>query len=149
MVEEIEVIYIYELDDKNIYTGNFKEYDPKQGRKPNWVRHVPPSLTGTQVAIWDGAKYFIRETYPVPPIVVPTKISMRQARTVLLNHDLLASTETIIDNIEDVTLKAKVKIDWEYATEIWRNWEWISLVGDELSLTSQDIDNLFIEASTL
>lgn len=145
MAEEM----IYELDEKRVWTGNSKVYNPKKGRKPNWIRAVPPALTGTQVAIWDGTKYFVRDSYPVDPVKVPEKISMRQARTVLFQHGILDLVEVEIVAISDPDLKKQVEIDWEYATDMWRSWEWIPVIAEALGLSQTDIDSLFIEAAQL
>ena len=76
---------------------------------------------------------------------VPQVITMRQARLVLLNANLLDTVETAIANGTDETLK----IEWEYATEVRRDWESLMATATALGMTEIDLDNLFIEGAKL
>lgn len=76
---------------------------------------------------------------------VPTVVSMRQARLALLEADLLSTIETAIQN----GLDEAMKIEWEYATEVRRDWESLIAMATSLGMTDADLDNLFILAGTL
>lgn len=80
---------------------------------------------------------------------VPKSISMRQARLQLLSLGLLDDVETAITNIEDLTVKKTIQIEWEYAKDIERNSPTILLLSQAISLDDKELDNLFIEAAKL
>jgi hypothetical protein len=79
---------------------------------------------------------------PAPPPV--TQITMRQARLQLLSSGLLDDVETLITQADKA-----VQIEWEYATTVQRDSELVVTIGSELGLTEQDIDQMFMSASTL
>lgn len=83
------------------------------------------------------------EEIPVDENNVPTKISPRQARLVLLDKNLLDEVDEI------VKVDRRTQIYWEYATEINRNDPVLNNLGLALNLTSEQLDELFIEASKL
>ena len=80
---------------------------------------------------------------PEPIIIIPQVISMRQARLQLLDVDLLDDVEAI------VTLDRKSQIEWEYASEVYKESPLIESIKGALNLTDVQIDNMFIEASKL
>jgi hypothetical protein len=77
------------------------------------------------------------------PVVIPQSITPRQARLKLLEVGLLDDLEAVI------TTNRAWQIEWEYATEVKRDSPLIDAVASEASLTSDQIDQMFIEASTL
>jgi hypothetical protein len=80
----------------------------------------------------------------IPDITI-TKVTMRQARLALLQSELLTAVETAIVNGTDEAMK----IEWEYATEVRRDWASLIALTTELGLTSLQLDDLFILADTL
>ena len=81
-------------------------------------------------------------TVPPEPITV---VTMRQARLALLQQGLL---QTVTDAIVNGTDEA-MKIEWEYATEVRRDWPSLIALTESLNMTSADLDSLFQLASTL
>lgn len=79
----------------------------------------------------------------------PTKVTARQARRALLEVGLLDDVEAALDSITDEALKKKIKIDWEYATEIERNSEFVAMITEKLGMTSEQVEGLFVLANTL
>jgi hypothetical protein len=77
------------------------------------------------------------------PVVIPQSITPRQARLKLLEVGLLDDLEAVI------TTNRAWQIEWEYATEVKRDSPLIDAVASEASLTSDQIDQMFIEASKL
>ena len=75
----------------------------------------------------------------------PKVVTMRQARLALLQSGLLATIETAITTGTDEAMK----IEWEYATEVKRDWGSLVALTTALGMTSQELDNLFQLASTL
>lgn len=76
---------------------------------------------------------------------VPQVVSMRQARLALLKSEILTDVENAIKNGTDQELK----IEWEYAIEIRRDWENLINLATSLGLTDDNLDDLFILAGTL
>lgn len=76
--------------------------------------------------------------YPVPQV-----ITMRQARLHLLDIELLDDVEAL------VLLDRRWYIEWEYANEVLRTSPLIGAIKENLNLTDEQIDTMFIEASKL
>ena len=80
---------------------------------------------------------------PEPTIIIPQVITMRQARLQLLEVGLLDDVEAL------VALDRKSQIEWEYASEVYKESPLIESVKGALNLTDTQIDNMFVEASKL
>jgi hypothetical protein len=81
---------------------------------------------------------------------VPKSISARQIRLWLIQHNYtLSQIDGIINQIPDELQKNTVMVEWEYAPYIERNHFWINILGEELGLNPSQIDQAFIEASTI
>jgi hypothetical protein len=76
---------------------------------------------------------------------VPTLVTMRQARLALLQSGLLTTVTEAITASTDEALK----IEWEYATEVRRDWTSLIALTEELGMASEQLDDLFILANTL
>jgi len=76
---------------------------------------------------------------------VPTKISMRQARLVLSANSLLTTVTNAINASGDDAMI----IEWEYATEVERNWTSLVALTASLGMSATDVDNLFIAGNEL
>ena len=86
------------------------------------------------------APYVAPEPLPEP---IPQVITMRQARLQLLEVGLLDDVEALI------ALDRKSQIEWEYANEVYRQSPLIELVKETMSLTDEQIDDMFLSASKL
>lgn len=91
--------------------------------------------------------YSIKELTPeeIKKAQVPSSITMRQARLQLLAQNLLTTVDTAIQTGTDEALK----IEWEYATEIKRDYPSLISLFTALNKTEAEIDDLFILAATL
>ena len=78
------------------------------------------------------------------PAIISTTVSMRQARLSLFQVDLLDEVETAIANGTRAD-----QITWEYATEVNRSDPLVENLSTALGLTEQQLDDLFMLASTL
>jgi len=78
-------------------------------------------------------------------IVIPQVVTMRQARLALLQSNLLSTVDTAIANGTDEAMK----IEWEYATEVRRDWASLIAMTTTMGMTSAQLDDLFLLASTL
>lgn len=82
------------------------------------------------------------DTPPAP--VVPVAVSMRQARLAMLGAGILGTVEAAIE-----AAGAAAKIEWEFAQEIRRDWPLVEQVIVATGMDPQQVDQLFIVASTL
>ena len=94
---------------------------------------------------YDG-QYFTATTQA--PSIVPQEITMRQARLALHEAGLLSNVSTAIASLSEPA-KTKAQIEWEYSNALQRDNPFVTTLGTALSLSSDDIDNLFITASGL
>jgi len=85
---------------------------------------------------------------PPPPIIVPTQVSMRQARLALFQDGLLDQVQAAIDAMVE-PVKTITQISWNYATVINRDDDLVVQLSAQLGLTSDELDALFILAATL
>lgn len=120
---------------------------------------IPMTLNITDTedihTFWDGKKEYPLEEYcltkTIAPYIklkvvfIPTSITQRQCRLMLHKMDKYKEVVTFIENSEDDT----IKIEWEYASTIERNNPLVSTLGEQLGLTKEQLDNLFVEASKL
>lgn len=89
---------------------------------------------------------YINESFVAytPAPVIPSTVSMRQARLALLQSNLLDAVNTAINQGGEAD-----KITWEYATEVSRSDALVSNMAIALNLSETDLDNLFTLASSL
>lgn len=78
------------------------------------------------------------------PQPAPAVVSMRQARLALLQQNLLATVDAAIAQGGHAD-----QIEWEYATTVDRNSALVTNMAAALSLTEQDLENLFTLAAGL
>lgn len=101
---------------------------------------VGPDFEGVE-----NGYYVIRHPDPSAIVApVPQSVTPRQARLALLNIGKLADVEAAVKASTDET-----KIAWEYALEITRDDPLVTFFGGSLGFTSNQIDDLFREASEM
>ena len=79
---------------------------------------------------------------------IPKSITARQARLALLQIGKLADVTAAIANLQS-PMKEQVGIEWEYATDIYRNNGFIDALGAALGLDKDALDDLFIAAKSI
>lgn len=79
---------------------------------------------------------------PAPP--VPSSVTPRQVRLLLLSQGLLTQVEAIIAQSDEAT-----KITWQYASEFRRADPLLIALAQQLGLTSEQVDGFFVAASAL
>lgn len=105
---------------------------------------------GARVVNLDKPYADIVRTWIPIPIAVPATISARQVRLWLLNNNIsLNQVDAAINTINDELLREKTRVEWEYAPYIERNHPLINSLAQHLGLTSEQIDQGFIDASQL
>lgn len=80
---------------------------------------------------------------PAPPAVVPQSVTMRQACIQLEIAGLLDDVEAIV-----ATLPRVYQIEWQRASDVFRDNALVEMVRQQKTMTSEQIDALFIEAAT-
>ena len=78
-----------------------------------------------------------------PVVLVPKSITKRQARLALYDMGLLTSVEELLAS------SPRSLIEWESASEVHIGNPLIPLVKEQLALTDEQLNQLFIGASTL
>ena len=86
----------------------------------------------------DGVAYALE-------ITLPSVVTMRQARLALLQSGLLDTVETAITTGTDEAMK----IEWEYATDVRRDWASLIALTETLGMTAEQLDELFRLANSL
>jgi hypothetical protein len=120
--------------------GSEPEYD-KATHKSNGVTY---SIVGDEVVKnYNIVAKTVEELEAEAKALVPSSITPRQARLKLLEVNLLDNLEAVI------TTNRAWQIEWEYATEVKRDSPLIDAVASEASLTVEQIDQMFLEASKL
>ncbi len=79
---------------------------------------------------------------------VPKEVTMRQARLALRTAGKLAAVAAAIDAMPSPN-KENAQIEWEYSNTLRRDHPLVTALGPALSLTGEQLDQLFITAATL
>lgn len=114
-----------------------------------------PNLVDASVGGKIGDKIVEGAVISVPaPVVIPEKVTRRQAIQALINHNLLQNVQPAIDSLDDGTpegLKAKLTAqnEWDNSTEFFRDRPLVIQIGMAIGLDALGLDNMFIEAITL
>lgn len=112
--------------------------DPQDGTASEQIAHL------ATLAPYAGYQCVDSDYTGPAPVVVPASVTPRQVRLLLLAQGLLESVEAMIaSSTEDV------RITWQYAQEFKRNDPLLTQLGANLGLTSEQIDQFFIDAAAL
>lgn len=117
----------------------------------NATSQEPPTLSPGFITVWTGScweEIEIIQAEPQPAQTVPQVVTPRQARLALLGAGLLSSVESAIAAMTGPEGDA-ARITWEFAEEIRRDFPLILQLAEQLEITNEQIDQLFITASTL
>ena len=85
---------------------------------------------------------------PAPAPIVPQVVTMRQARLALLQEGKLATVNAAIAGMVGTQGDA-ARIEWEFSSEVKRSQPLVMALAPALSMTSGDLDSLFILAAGL
>ena len=118
------------------------------------------SVTTTYIGVIDGLHtYEVRDEAGevigfnqsaelTPPI--PESVSARQIRLWLVQHGIsLAQVDAAIDSITDPLQRDSVRVEWDYAPYVERTHPMLIPLAAALGLTAEQVDQAFIEASTI
>ena len=90
----------------------------------------------------EGVDTFI--PVPVTATGCPSFVKMKQARLALLAAGHLSAVKTAI-----ATMSEEVQIEWEFSETVERSSPLVTAIAALLPLTNVEVDNLFINASTI
>jgi hypothetical protein len=96
----------------------------------------------------EEAEFIAQQQADAAVVRVPREITMRQARLTLLGAGLLDDVQPAIDSLPSPQKEA-AQIEWEYSNTLQRANPFVNTLGPALGLTSQQIDELFIQGATL
>ena len=138
------------IDEQSIFTQSI-EVDEKGPQPVNAVYEPVPSLTGDQVAFWNGLQWVVLDQRPVvePTVmapVVPAKVRRFQAIVALYKAGYLDSVTAFVNSPDADPI---LKLAWENALEFERHSSFIDMMATKLSLTDAQIDELFIAADAV
>lgn len=94
--------------------------------------------TQEEADAWIAAQEQFVDVKPVPTVVTP-----RQIRRALIVAGLRDAVEQILSKADQSS-----RDDWEYATEVRRDWPLVVQMGAALGKTSEEIDEIFRIAET-
>ena len=129
--------------------------DPQDGNADYQIAQI------SNISLYDGYSCVNRDySGPVPSInsslwrwngtaitavqLVPTSVTPRQVRLLLLSQNLLSQVEAIIAQSDEAT-----KITWQYASEFRRDDPLLVALAQQLGLTDEQVDGFFISAAAL
>lgn len=84
----------------------------------------------------------------VAPVVIPSTVTMRQARLALLQSGLLAQVNDAVAGMPGADGDA-ARIEWEFSSTVERNRPLVQGLAATLGLTNTQLDNLFVLAGSL
>ena len=85
---------------------------------------------------------------PPPEVIIPQRITARQARLALLDAGLLDDVDDIIEALP-ANVRAQVRIEWDRATHVERGSQCMQMVATAMGLTGAQVDALFVAAAGL
>lgn len=142
---------IYYFDSFGWYTDQVtgKSTDVEPSNKSLTVTTGEPrsNYVGLPGETWRVIPY-VEPTVIPTPVVVPTVVTMKQARLALLEFGMYNSVEIALNAIPDETERTKALIEWEYAGFVDRNSALVTSMAAALSLTPMQLDTLFVTAAS-
>lgn len=110
---------------------------------------VLPNLVDASIGGKIGDSIVNGVLFPVEvPRVVPSVVTMRQARIALLEAGLIGNVTTAIAALPEPE-KTESSIYWEYSTEIQRSHPHTLMLATMMGLDESELDELFIKAGAL
>ena len=83
-----------------------------------------------------------------PEVIVPQRITARQAQLALLEAGLLDDVEATIEALP-ANVRAHVRIEWDRATHVERGSTVTQMVATAVGLTAAQVDELFVAVAGL
>lgn len=135
---------------ENGYFGGIEYYDG-DGIPYGTTRTPVIDIPDGYYAVWTGTAWQLTDVTP-PPIVLKfpdvQAVSMRQARRILFQYDMLSQIDIYISSLPSPD-KELAQIDWQFATEVKKNASLVKQIASVMNITPDTIDKLFYEASLI
>ena len=138
VVEDYDITHVPTIEPEPEY-DHFTQYvtlndieDPKQATRGWTIHEMTAEEQADFLSQW-RASFFV---------------SMRQARLALTQEGYMTQVEDKINSLSEPD-KTKLQTEWEYASKVERNSDWIGTMQPALGLSDEQMDNLFKLASTL
>lgn len=81
-----------------------------------------------------------------PINVVPQRVTNFQARAVMIGIGVFAQVNALVAAMGSDTVEYQA---WEYANHVYRNSPLVNAIAAQLGMTSEDMDNLFVQAAAI
>lgn len=134
----------------NIDNYELKEIDDnlvnswRVNNNPKYNYYILAPQKPSSDSVWSNGLWII------PEPIIPQTVSARQVRIWLIQHGIsLSQVDQAIDNIENSTVRDITRVEWEYAPYIERTHPMLIPLGDALGLSSEQIDQAFVEANNI
>ena len=101
-----------------------------------------------QTVVRDMTEEEIAALPPAPGPVIPSEVTMRQARLALLAIGKLNQVAPAIESLEGADRDA-ARIEWEFSSTVVRSRPLVVMLGQALGLDEAALDQLFITAAGL
>lgn len=122
-------------------------FDNEQIKIENLIDDSFISLTDDEIDRHiNPEKYYTDEEKQAALLASLTKLTRRQFRLALLNHNLLDIIETKIASVEDDVLRKKIQIEYQDATEFKRTSESVIYMCSLLELSDDEINRMWQDA---
>ena len=122
---------------------------PEHNTLTHKVVEVAPELVdGKWLQRWDVVALTSQEIDDARRAMVPSAVTMRQARLALLGAGLLDDVEAAITALPSPQKEA-AKIEWEYSQEVQRHNGFVSVLAPMLGMSPEQTDALFVQAAAL
>lgn len=132
----------YFVDEQGRYLGGFDGAEPPAG-----AIEVPYAPLDARMT-WDGEQFSSPELPPPVP-AVPQQVAMWQARTILIEDDLLDDVNSALAAIPDEKARKLAQAKFEYSSTVRRDDPLVTQVIPKLGKTEADIDEMFARAAVL
>lgn len=138
--------YIY--DKSFVYLSEIEIKDEFQTFPINSTETAPPIPSSGEFAVFNGAEWAIVTEKPTIHKAIPDIVPMSKARLAIFKSGLTDAVTSAIDALPEPP-KTEVLIEWEYSTKVTRANPLVVLLTNNIGLTKQEIDDLFILADSL
>jgi hypothetical protein len=150
----MSILTVWTNSDHSVKLAQLSD-DPSDGTASDQLAHlatldayagyscVDPDFTGS-VPAGDVSQWRWSDGQIVSTSAVPSSVTPRQVRLVLLAQGLLESVETLIASQDEAT-----QITWKYASEFRRDDPLLNQLAVNLNLTAEQLDEFFIAAASL
>jgi hypothetical protein len=143
----LDVITDEDLAERGVFPLVYQKptVGPTQIAKPT----QPELVDGVWVQAWSVEEATPEEIAENNPVVVPDSVAMWQARTILIEDDMLDDVNTLLATIPDEKARKLAQAKFEYSSTVRRDDPIVTMVIPQLGKTEDEINQMFIRAAAL